>query len=99
MQSAVKQRRMFGPGEGAFPDPVENEPRPHLASANQYLGVEVRPGPRPEPSYEYQSSVINTVAPEHCMPGRSVFDIEAYPENGPPSFLLLLGTVIILWGP
>ena len=78
MDRQCKQRRLAKPENGAFPDPVEAEHQrtsSPLRSADHYLGVSPKAELNAAPSYDFFNSGSVT-APEHVMPGRSVFDTE-----------------------
>lgn len=92
MDRQCKQRHFCDPLDDAFPDPVEDERPLPLLPANHYLGITVKTEQTPteHPSFEFdqrdsqEHDSGSTTLLEHCVPARSVFDMDAYPEHGEP---------------
>ena len=94
MDRQCKQRRFLDRSDEPFPDPVEADVHLALGAQPPALGahvpgyppgVEVKREPAADVSGGYWARQGHSVAgPEHCVPGRSVFDVDAYPESGEP---------------
>ena len=91
MDRQCKQRRFLDASNEPFPDPVEADARLTALGAHG-PGVEVKREPRAEDGAYWARHGHSVAGPEHCIPGRSVFDVDAYPESGEPPPLLVLHT-------
>ena len=80
------------PALGARPPTLGAQPPTLGAHVPGYPpGVEVKREPHGDAGGGYWARQGHSVVgPEHCVPGRSVFDVDAYPESGEPPLSPLL---------